>query len=97
VLRIGVLALDGVELVGARSFADRLSQELGRLVAERGVPAALGQAGDREHLRAPAVPVLPAGLSAARLAAAVYDGLDADPSRTGALPALRTGQDGTQP
>jgi hypothetical protein len=82
VVRIGVLAIDGVAPVGRRTFGDRLETELGRLFQDRGLPTALQpDPVSRETLRVPVVPLLPGGLSARHLAAAVYDGLDAEVSR----------------
>jgi hypothetical protein len=82
VVRIGVLAIDGTTPVGRRTFGDRLETELGRLFQERGIPAALqAESVSHETLRAPVVPLPPAGISARRLAAAVYDGLDAEVPR----------------
>lgn len=77
-LHVGSLVLEGVRPQDRHRVGAALRRELGRLLAERGVPAGLHAGGSVPALRAPAAE-LPANASpalvGARLARSVYGAL----------------------
>ncbi|HSU13654.1 hypothetical protein [Longimicrobium sp.] len=77
-LHVGSLVLEGFRPGDRHRIGAALERELGRLMAEHGVPAGLAAGGDVPALRAPAA-ALPADASpsvlGARLARSVYGAL----------------------
>jgi hypothetical protein len=73
-VRIDAVEMRHVVVHDARHFATALGDELHRLLADRGVPSALAVPGATDRLRAGPVAVGPAGLTARRLAEALYAG-----------------------
>ena len=77
-LHVGSLVLEGFRPQDRHRIGAALQRELGRLLAEHGVPAGLGAGGAVPALRAPAAD-LPANASpslvGARLARSVYGAL----------------------